>query len=150
MRTIVSLFALALLAGSASAADAEVDVGTLDGKKPKKEELVAPKKDAGVVTVDLHASVLGKVSEKEKRNVYVVVCPLGKGEGGADFWVQQAVTKDGEKVSGDAQFGEEAVGAGEYFAVMAVATDTKWTVGQKLDALPDDATYSKVKIVKRK
>jgi hypothetical protein len=53
-------------------------------------------------------------------------------------------------VTCDAQFGEDDAGSGEYFAVIAVATEKKWSVGEKLDALPDDATFSTVKVVKRK
>jgi hypothetical protein len=34
--------------------------------------------------------------------------------------------------------------------VIAVATDKKWSAGEMLTGLPENATYSKVKIVKRK
>ena len=55
-----------------------------------------------------------------------------------------------ESLSSVAQFGEENAGIGEYFVVLAVATDKKWAVGEMLNSLPDDAAYTKVKIVKRK
>jgi len=150
MRFTLPLFALALFAGFTLAAD--VEVGSVDQKSPpKKDELAAPKKDAKPATVDLKGTLAGKVTKGEKRSVYFVICPLGaKGDAGEDWWVQGEVTKDGEAISCDAQFGEESAGSGEWFAVVAVATDKKWGVGEKLSALPDDATYSKVKVVKRK
>lgn len=152
MRTLATLFAFALFAaGAARAADADVDVGLVDQKAVKKEDLAAPKKDDKPPTVELKGTLQGKVTKGEKRNVYFAVCPLGKdGKGGKDWWVQGEVSKDGERVTCDAQFGEEEAGSGEYFAVVAVATEKKWSVGEKLDALPDDATFSKVKVVKRK
>ncbi len=149
MRFTLPLVAVALLAGFATAAD--VDVGLVDQKAPKKEDLAAPAKDAKPHEVDLQGSFKAKTTKGEKRNVYFLICPLGKkGDGGKDWWAQGEVTKDGEAISADAQFGEEAAGAGEWFAVVAVATEKKWTVGEKLDALPADAAFSKVKVVKRK
>lgn len=149
MRFALPLLALTLFVGSTLAAD--VDVGLVDQKAPKKEDLAAPKKDAKPTTVDLKGTLAGKVTKGEKRSVYFVICPLGKkGDAGEDWWVQGEVTKDGEAISCDAQFGEEEAGSGEWFAVVAVATDKKWGVGEKLSALPEDATFSKVKVVKRK
>jgi hypothetical protein len=149
MRFTLPLVAAALFAGFTLAAD--VDVGLVDQKAPKKEALAAPAKDAKPTTVDLKATLAGKVTKGEKRNVYFVICPLGaKGDAGKDWWAQGEVTKDGEAVSADAQFGEENAGSGEWFAVVAVATDKKWGVGEKLDALPADAAFSKVVVVKRK
>ena len=43
----------------------------------------------------------------------------------------------------------ENAGIGEYFAVLAVATDKTWSGGDTINELPADAAYSKVKIVKR-
>lgn len=149
MRFTLPMVAIALFVGFASAAD--VDVGLVDQKVPKKEDLTPPAKDAKPTTVDLKGTLAGKVTKGEKRSVYFVICPLGKkGDVGEDWWVQGEVTKDGEAISCDAQFGEENAGSDEWFAVVAVATDKKWCVGEKLSALPDDANYSKVKVVKRK
>ncbi len=148
MRLALPLFA-AVFAASAVAAD--VDVGPIDRKAPKKEDLAPPPKDAKPQVVELQGSFSAEVTKGEKRGVYFLVCPLGaKGDGGNDWWVQGQVTRDGEGVRADGQFGEENAGAGEWFAVVAVATDKKWAVGEKLDALPADATFSKVKVVKRK
>ena len=149
MRFTLPLVAVALFAGFSLAAD--VDIGLVDQKAPKKEDLAPPAKDAKPTTVDLKATLAGKVTKGEKRNVYFVVCPLGaKGDAGKDWWAQGEVTKNGEAISADAQFGEDTAGAGEWFAVVAVATDKKWAVGEKLDALPADAAFSKVVVVKRK
>jgi hypothetical protein len=149
MRFALPLFAIALFAGSIPAAD--VDVGLVDQKAPKKTDLAPPPKDAKPTTVDLTATLTGKVTKGEKRHVYFVICPLGKkGDAGADWWVQGEVTKDGEAVSCDAQFGEADAGSGEWFAVAAVATDKKWGVGEQLSSLPADAAFSKVVVVKRK
>lgn len=148
MRFTLPLVAVAVLAGFTRAAD--VDVGLVDQKAPKKEDL-APPKDAKPPTVDLTGTLKGKVTKGEKRNVYFVICPRGKkGDAGTDWWVQGEVMTDGEAIACDAQFGEENAGSDEWFAVAAVATDKKWSVGEKLDALPADAAYSKVIMVKRK
>jgi hypothetical protein len=148
MRFIVTLLAVALVAASAAA---DVDVGLVDQKAPKKEDLAAPAKDAKPQEVDLQGSFKGKTTKGEKRNVYFLICPLGKkGDGGKDWWAQGEVSKDGEAVSAYGQFGEENSGSGEWFAVVAVATDKTFGVGEKLDALPDDAAFSKVVVVKRK
>jgi len=151
MRFATPLFLAALLtSGVIHAADVNVETGLVDQKRPKKDDLVAPKKDDGLTTVGLRDTLKGKVAKGEKRNVYFVINPLGKGNAPSDWWVQNEVTRDGDAISCDAQFGEEDEGAGEYFAIVAIATDKKWSVGDKLDTLPEDATFSKVKIVKRK
>lgn len=152
MRYVLPLFAFTLIAaGAARAADADVDVGLVDQKVVKKEDLTTPKKDDKPPAVELKGTLQAKVTKGEKRNVYFAVYPLGKdGKSGTYWWVQGEVSKDGEKVTCDAQFGEEDAGSGEYFAVVAIATEKKWSVGEKLDALPDDATFSKVVVVKRK
>lgn len=149
MRLALPLLAAVVFTASAFAAD--VDVGLVDQKAPKKEDLAPPAKDAKPQEVDLQGSFKGKTTKGEKRSVYFLICPLGKkGDGGQDWWSQGEVTKDGEAISADGQYGNEEVGSGEWFAVVAVATDKKFGVGEKLDALPADATFSKVKVVKRK
>lgn len=148
MRSALPLLAV-LFALPALAAD--VDVGLIDQKAPKKADLAPPAKDAKPPVVDLQGVFKGKTTKGEKRNVYFVVCPLGaKGDAGGDWWVQGEVTKDGEAVSADGQFGEESAGSGEWFAVVAVATEKKYGVGEQLTALPADGTFSKVVVVKRK
>lgn len=149
MRFALLVPVLALFADATFAAD--VDVGLVDQKAPKKEDLAPPAKDAKPPTVELMGTLKGKVTKDEKRSVYFVVCPRGKkGDEGADWWVQGEVMKDGETIACDAQFGEENAGSDEFFAVVAVATDKKWSVGEKLDTLPAAAAYSKVTVVKRK
>jgi hypothetical protein len=150
MRFATTLFALALFAGVTLAADATVEVGVVDQKPPKAKELTAPKKDDGLTTVDMRTAVKGKVPKGDKRAVYVLINPLGKGNTPTYWWVQNEVTRDGETISCDAQFGEEDAGSGEYFAVVVVTTERKWAVGDKLDDLPEDAKCSQVKVVKRK
>lgn len=133
----------------ASAFGADVDVGAINQKPPQPQELAAPKTDKGIATVDLHESVKGKVAKNEKRPLYIVINPLSNSETKNTWWVQQEVARDGESFSAAAQFGEEDGGKGEFFAILAVATDKKWSVGDRLNALPEDAAYTKVKIVKR-
>ena len=137
---------VAILLTSCTVRAADVEVGSVDQKVPSKKVLVAPKSDDGIAAVGLNETIQGKVPESEKRNLYVLVNSLT----GNDWWVQQVVSRKGETFSADAQFGEGDVGKGEYFAILAIATDKKWTVGEKLDGLPEDATCTKVKIVKRK
>lgn len=152
MRSIATLFLAALLvSGSAWAADPVVDTGTVDQKRPKKEDTAAPKKDDGLTKVDVRTTVKGAAAKGEKRTVYVLINPLGKkGDAPTYWWVQNEVTLTVGKFTCDAQFGEEDAGGGEYFAVVAVATERKWSVGDRLDDLPEDAAFSKVTIVKRK
>lgn len=151
MRFAATLFmAMLLTSGLIHAAEVIVEIGLVDQKRPKKEDVVAPKKDDGLTTIGLRDTLKGKVAKSEKRNVYFLINPLGKGDKPTYWWVQNEATRDGEAISCDAQFGEEDAGSGEYFAIVAVATDRKWSVGDKLDDLPEDAAYSKVKIVNRR
>lgn len=151
MRLTFPLFALALVAGFTFAADPVVDVGTVDQKRPKKEAVAASKKDDGLTKVDVRTVVKGTAAKGEKRAVYVLINPLGKkGDALSYWWVQNEVTLTDGQFTCDAQFGEEDAGSGEYFAVVTVATDRKWSVGDKLDDLPEDAGFSKVTVVKRK
>ena len=129
---------------------ADVDVGVIDQKAPKKETVTAPKKDAKVGAVELKGTVIGKAAKDEKRSLYVIVAPLGTDGKAETWWVQGEVDKDKDGFVAEAQFGEEAAGVGEFFAVVAVAADKKWSVGETLTELPGDAGYSKVVIVKRK
>ena len=123
----------------------------VDQKPPTKEELVAPKDDKGIETVANAPKVTGKVKEGEKGNVYVLVNPLSNPDRVNNWYVQRAVARSGQSLSCEAQCGDQGgVGKGEYFAIVAVATDKELTVGDMLDGLPDGATCSKLKIVKRK
>jgi hypothetical protein len=126
------------------------DIGPVDQKAPKKETLVAPETDKGIETVGLMETFKGKVAKSEKRHLYFIVHPLSNPEIKDTWWVQQEVSRDGESFSGELQFGEENAGVGEYFAVLAIAIDKTWAVGDTFTELPADAAYSKVKIVKRK
>jgi hypothetical protein len=143
---LVTVMSAALAAGAGS----EIDLGAVDQKPPKKDELVAPKKDDGVGRVDLRGTVKGKAAVGEKRNLYVVITPVSNPDLAGTWWVQQEVTREGEMFTAEAQFGEEDAGSGEYFAVLAVATDKKWSVGEKLTGLPEGAACTKLKIVRRK
>ena len=148
MRNAIVVAVILLTSVSVRAAD--VEVGSVDQKVPLKKVLVAPKSDDGIAKVGLHETIKGKMAKGEKRNLYVIVNSLSNPEIAKIWWVQEEVTRDGESLSSVAQFGEEAAGVGEYFAILAVATDKKWAVGEMLKSLPDDATYTTVKIVKRK
>lgn len=132
-----------------AAADPPVDLGTLDQKAPTADQLKVPKSDDGVPKVDLRAAVKGAAKADDKRTVYVLVTPVSNRELVGTWWVQAEVDRAGAAFTGEAQFGEEAGGAGEYFAVVAVATDKKWEVGEQVKELPAAGAYSKVKIVKR-
>jgi hypothetical protein len=145
MRNVVVVVVAALLSGCSVRA-ADVEVGSIDQKVPQKKDLVSPKSDDGITVVGLNETIKGKVPAGEKRNLYVIVNP----HSGSDWWVQQVVSRKGESFEADAQFGEGDNGKGEYFTILGVATDKKWSVGEKLSGLPEDATYTKVKVVKRK
>lgn len=126
-----------------------IEIGKVEHKAPAKDDLKLPKSDDGVPKVDLKAEIKGSVPADDKRTVYVLVSPVSAKELVGTWWVQADAVRDGGKFEAEAQFGEEGAGAGEYFAVVAVATDKKWAAGDKLTDLPKDAAYSKVKVVKR-
>ncbi len=143
---LIAALSAALVAGTGPA----VDLGKIDQKPPKKDELVVPKTDNGVERVDVRGTMKGKAAEGEKRNLYVVVTPLSNPTLVGTWWVQQEVARDGEGFAAEAQFGEEDAGSGEYFAVLGVATDKMWSVGEKLTGLPEGVTCTKLKVVKRR
>ena len=145
MRNVAFVF-VAILLTSCSVRAADVEVGSVEHKVPPKKELVAPKNDDGIAVVGLSETIKGKVPEGEKRNLYILVNPLS----GNDWWVQQVVSRKGKSFSADAQFGDDDNGKGEYFTIVAIATDKKWEVGEKLSEIPENAGYTKMKIVKRK
>ena len=146
MRTVSILF-VAILLTSGFARGNDIDIGAVDRKPPSKKEVEAFKGDDKSAVVGLNETIKGKVAKDEKKHVYIIVNPLTLPH---SWWVQQDVMRDGDSFTADAQFGEDDAGKDEFFAILAIVTDKKWSVGEKLEALPDDATYSKVKIVKRK
>jgi len=122
----------------------------VDQKPSPKKELVAPKNDDGIAVVGLRETIKGNAVKGEKRFLYIVVSPVSNPDTVNTWWTRQEVSRDGESFSAVAQFGEESAGKGEYFAILAVATGKKWSVGEKLNGLLDDATCTKIEIVKRK
>ena len=146
MKILTQCLTILVLATFAQAGD----VGAVDQMAPGKESLTAPKKDNGIETVGLSETFKGKAAKGEKRHIYFIVHPLSNPEIKETWWVQQEVSHDGNAFSGEVQLGEENAGVGEYFAVLAIATDKTWAVGDTLTELPKDAGYSKVKVVKRK
>jgi hypothetical protein len=149
MKSFAGLLVAALLS-PCSARGADIDVGVVDQKLPKKSELIAPKTDDGIAVVGLRETIKGKVPKDDKRKLYIVVNPVSNPDTYNVWWTQQDVSRDGDSFSAVAQFGDGDRGKGEYFVVLAVLTDNNWSSGEKLDGLPDNATYSKIKIVKRK
>lgn len=146
------LFALAVatfVAGQAYVIADEIKVGEIDQKMPEKKLLVAPEKETNTQMIDQIETVNGSVKKDEKRHVYVIVCPLVK-DGEKTWWVQEQVSLDKEQWTAKSHFGDEETGKGVYFIVLAVATDKSWSVGETLTDLPENANYSKVKVVKRK
>lgn len=129
-----------------------IDLGSVDQEKaPAADEIRAPKTDEGITTVDLHETVKAAIGKDESKHVYILVNPISPDATvRKTWWVQREVTKNGNAVECDCQFGEEDQGKGEYFAIVAVVTGEKYDVGQTLEQLPKEASYSKLRIVKRK
>jgi hypothetical protein len=129
-----------------------IDLGTVDQEKaPAADEIRAPKSDDGVPTVGLHDTVKTAIGKDDSKHVYVLVNPISPDAAARKtWWVQREVTKNGTAIECDCQFGEEDQGKGEYFAIVAVVTGKSFEVGQTLEELPKEATYSKLRIVKRK
>ncbi|HKB40374.1 MAG TPA: hypothetical protein VKD72_28350 [Gemmataceae bacterium] len=147
MRLLMTCVLLGTLAGCE---DKAIDLGATDRKDPPAEkELKVPDAGAKVETVGLNAAVKGSIGKEVKKNVYVLVTPLSNAELKNVWWVQGAVTRKGEAYECEAQFGEADAGAGEYFAVVGIATDKEYEAGEQLKGLPAGATYTKLKIVKR-
>ena len=148
MRAFLSGLMLALVIGCSMPT---VDVGTIDQKLPPAEkDLVAPKVDKDIDAVGLYARVKGRTDKNEQGKVYVLVNPLSNPDTRNVWWVQREVSRKEDTFEATAQFGEESVGLGEYFAIVVVATDREFTVGEMLTGIPEKATYTKLKIVKRK
>jgi hypothetical protein len=127
-----------------------IDIGMTDQKElPAANDLRVPKNDEGVVEVGVRAKVAGQLSKDDKRTVYLLVSPLSNSATRNRWWVQEEVVRDGDNYEGTCQFGENAQGAGEYFAIVAMATSKKFNVGEKLTGVPMNQTYTKLKIVKR-
>lgn len=141
---------LATLLLSTSAQGAAVDLGTVDQPPPTKKELMAPKNDEGVAVVGLRVNLQGKVPKNDKRNLYVIVNPLSNPDTVNTWWVQEVVERSEDSIQAVAQLGENNVGQGEYFAILAVSTDKKWSVGEMIYGLPDDARFTRLRIVKRR
>ncbi len=120
-------------------------------KSPGRRRNPRPKSDDGIPTVDLHETVKAAIGKDESKHVYVLVNPISPDAAASKtWWVQREVTKNGTAIECDSQFGEEDAGKGEYFAIVAVVTGESFEVGKTLEKLPKEATYSKLKIVKRK
>ena len=130
----------------ARGAKAGVDLGKLD--KDKAETASVPKSDDGVSKVGIRTDVTGETKKDEKRTVYILVCPISNKDT-SDWWVQEAASITGEKFNGSCQFGEGSTGVGEYFAVVAIATDKKYNAGERLAGIPEGQTYTKTVVVKR-
>jgi len=127
-----------------------LDVGPIDQSKPPSvKELQVPESDEGIRVVGLHAIVGGKIDEQSDANVYVLVNPLSNPATRNVWWVQRKVERDGDKFRCHCQFGEGQQGAGEYFAILALASKQGFDVGDQLKDVPKDAKYTKLKIVKR-
>ena len=146
-------FAIPLLLSFVNAGEAgSIDLGKADQDKPPvADEIKAPKNDEGIATVGLHETVAATISKDEAKHVYFLINPISPDETARKtWWVQREVSKNGTTAECECQFGEEDQGKGEYFAIVAVITGETFEVGQTMEKLPKDASYSKLKIVKRK
>lgn len=147
MRLLTICAVACMLSGCAASA---VELGATNQTDPPAiKELQIPEADAKVDSVGLYANIKGSIGKDVKKNVYILVNPLSNPDTQNAWWVQRAVMRDGEKYECAAQFGEGDQGAGEYFAIVAIATDKELTVGEQLKGIPAGATYTKLKIVKR-
>jgi hypothetical protein len=130
----------------------EIDLGSIDqDKAPPPDQIQAPKNDDGTVAVGVHETVKAAVGKDDSKHVYILVNPISPdATARKTWWVQREVTRKGTTIECDCQFGEEDQGKGEYFAIVAVATGDSFDVGQTMESLPEGATYSKLRIVKRR
>jgi hypothetical protein len=128
-----------------------IDLGKVDqSKPPTREEIAPPSAGDGSATVGLHASVKAAVPKDEARHVYVLISPVSNSETRGRWWVQNQVARDKDAIECDCQFGEENNGKDEFFAIVVAVSDDSLEVGQILEKLPEKASYSKPRIVKRK
>lgn len=148
MRSTAIYFVLFALGWNVSNA---ADIGAIDQKEPPaKKELVAPKNSEGVESVGMSATISGKTSKDEKRNIYVLVNPLSNPANQNVWWIQPEINRDGEKFDCSCQFGEEDKGVGEFFAVVGIVSEKELSAGAMLHGLPEAVAYTKLKIVQRK
>lgn len=151
MRRLMILAAVLFLSVNLTACAKDLAVGPISEKEPPStKELVEPKSSDGIDTVDLRETVAGEVGEHARLNYYVMVNPLSNPATHNTWWVQDpAIVRDG-KFQCSAQFGEGSAGVGEFFAIVCIAMDKKFDVGQELrGGLPKANGYTKLKIVKR-
>jgi hypothetical protein len=141
---------IALVIAALGCVAEDLNMGPVDRPAPPRvAEIRPPKNDAGVPRVGLRAVVSGEVKGKKARHLVVVVNPLSNPNNFGQFWVQQPVDVADGRFRCESQFGEGEAGLGEYFLIVALWTDTEYSVGERLERLPKAAAYSKPLIVKR-
>ncbi len=148
MRTMLAVLTTLFL--TSGCVGQSIDVGSIDQKEPpSSRQLIPPRQGEDVETVSLRANVSGMLPASDTRTIYVLVNPLSNPANRHEWWVQERVYRDGDSFECSAQFGEEQEGGGESFAIVAIASTHKYTVGERVKRVPPNATYSKLKIVKR-
>jgi hypothetical protein len=145
----VFLYALAIYCVP-GCADEQVKLGKTERREPPSQaETSIPKSDERIPKVNLRAFVVGEFSKADKRNLYVLVCPISNPVCRSTWWVQELPDRRDDRYCCSCQFGEGDQGVGEYFAIVMVATEKNLDVGRQFQELPDDMAYSPVAIVKR-
>lgn len=149
---IRSIHAVVLALFTTGCFAADIDLGTMsETSPPKASDLKEPKPGDEVPEVGLQASISGESpKDKKRKNIYVLLNPLSNPATRNQWWVQRAVVRRGDQYYCTAQFGEGQQGSGEFFAVIAVATDEDLTIGDRLKGVPEKMIYSKLTIVKRR
>jgi hypothetical protein len=129
-----------------------IDLGKVDQHQaPTTDEIRAPKSDDGIATVGLQETLTATIAKDEAKHVYFLVNPISTDATAKQtWWVQREVSKNGATAECECQFGEENQGKGEYFAIVVIVTGESFEVGQTMEKLPKEGTYSKLRIVKRK
>jgi hypothetical protein len=146
MRYLVVAASVAVLGCMAG----DLDLGPVDRTAPPRVEAIRPPKDdAGVPRVGLRAEVSGEIKGERARHLYVLVNPLSNPHNFNQWWIQQPVSFSGNRLSCEIQCGEGNAGTNEFFCVVAIWSDTEYSVGERLERLPKAAAYSKALIVKR-
>lgn len=129
---------------------AMIDIGTVDKEKsPSVRDLQTPIDEEGIDQTGLQATIVGRLGQDVRGNVYVLVSPLSNQSLQNTWWVQRPVDRDGDDFSCPCQFGEGARGVDEYFAILGITTDDILETGKSYYGVPKNALYSGLKVVKR-
>lgn len=144
-----SLTIIILIVGGCGADVASsVEIGPIQpGARPMPPALTID--DEGLPEVGLRCLITGQRAPGRGKYIYLLVNPLNNMGTHGLWWVQGQASESAGTFAGPCQFGEVDTGRGECFVVVAIQTDHRYGIGERLNGLPSDVKGSAALIVKR-